>query len=163
MSRSILGLRLHQRVRNAEILRLVKVNYLQREAHLVKWRWAGHVARMTADRWAKICTEWVPRDRTGQEDDQPPGGEMSFPSELETCGSPLLETGVCSIIMLPYLMLLTNDDARGASMQPAPLLCATGISPLPFYPVADTHYLHRMRSSNNGVMLVIYGFGTVYE
>ena len=26
----------------------------------LKWEWAGHVARMHADRWAKIVTHWMP-------------------------------------------------------------------------------------------------------
>ena len=26
----------------------------------LKWRWAGHVARMNDNRWTKLVTEWVP-------------------------------------------------------------------------------------------------------
>ncbi|XP_039287839.1 uncharacterized protein LOC120352189 [Nilaparvata lugens] len=63
MIRSILGLQLHHRRRNTDLLKQVKVKYLQKEAHLIKWRWAGHVARMTAERWVEICMEWIPRDR----------------------------------------------------------------------------------------------------
>ena len=28
----------------------------------MKWRWAGHVARMTDNRWTIRSTEWTPRD-----------------------------------------------------------------------------------------------------
>ena len=28
----------------------------------MKWRWAGHVARMTDNRWTIHSTEWTPRD-----------------------------------------------------------------------------------------------------
>ncbi|KAI5728658.1 hypothetical protein M8J77_019174 [Diaphorina citri] len=34
---------------------------LSKEATKLKWRWAGHVARMGNERWAKKLTEWIPR------------------------------------------------------------------------------------------------------
>ena len=29
----------------------------------LKWQWAGHVARMTDNRWTSRLTTWIPRDR----------------------------------------------------------------------------------------------------
>ena len=28
----------------------------------LKWQWAGHIARVTDNRWTKIVTEWIPLD-----------------------------------------------------------------------------------------------------
>ena len=38
-----------------------KVQDILKTIQLVKWTWAGHVARRTDGRWTTAVTEWTPR------------------------------------------------------------------------------------------------------
>ncbi|CAH0577743.1 unnamed protein product [Chrysodeixis includens] len=59
MERSILGVKLSDRVRNTTLRSITQVADVGEKTKL-KWQWAGHVARMKPDRWAKIVTHWTP-------------------------------------------------------------------------------------------------------
>jgi len=60
MQRSILNLKLRDKIRIGKIRGTLRenINFLHAIRRL-KWDWAGHVARMGKNRWAKILTEWV--------------------------------------------------------------------------------------------------------
>lgn len=57
----MLGLSLRDRIPNAEIRRRTRlVDAIERIAS-IKWNWAGHIARLTDNRWTKKIMEWRPR------------------------------------------------------------------------------------------------------
>lgn len=58
----MLRIYLAKRVPNAEENTRVDVGRRIRE---VKWRWAGHLARLTNGRWTEVVTEWRPREAKG--------------------------------------------------------------------------------------------------
>jgi len=62
MERSILNVTLKDKIRNDVIRERTKVKDVITETREKKSRWAGHVARMENYRWAKITTEWTPRE-----------------------------------------------------------------------------------------------------
>ena len=62
MERSILNVTLKDKIRNDVIRERTKVKDVIKETREKKSRWAGHVARMENHRWAKITTEWTPRE-----------------------------------------------------------------------------------------------------
>ncbi|CAG9137233.1 unnamed protein product [Plutella xylostella] len=62
MERSLLGVKLTDRVRNTILRSQTRIVDVGVETAKLKWNWAGHVCRMHPDRWAKIATEWVPGD-----------------------------------------------------------------------------------------------------
>ncbi|KAI5726940.1 hypothetical protein M8J76_011469 [Diaphorina citri] len=61
MFRSILHIKRMDKISNRSINEKLKMENLSNEARRLKWRWAGHVMRMSNDRWAKMTTEWIPR------------------------------------------------------------------------------------------------------
>lgn len=62
MERSMLGVTLRDKIRNEELRRRTRVaDAIEKITHL-KWSWAGHIARMSDDRWTKKILEWRPRD-----------------------------------------------------------------------------------------------------
>lgn len=58
MERSILGLRLIDKQKSSNIRNKTKVIDAVQHALRLKWRWAGHLARMSDDRWTKQATLW---------------------------------------------------------------------------------------------------------
>lgn len=66
--RSMLGLKLQDRVKNTEIRRITKITDAVDMLCRLKWKWAGHVARTTDGRWSERILHWYPRDTT-----RPPG------------------------------------------------------------------------------------------
>ena len=62
MERKILGIKLQDKISNKEIREKTKLNDILRVITKSKWKWAGHVARMTDNRWTIRSTEWQVRD-----------------------------------------------------------------------------------------------------
>ena len=62
MERKILGIKLQDKISNKEIREKTKLNDILRVITKSKWKWAGHVARMTDNRWNIRSTEWQGRD-----------------------------------------------------------------------------------------------------
>ena len=62
MERKMLGIKLIDKVPNLEIRQRTKINDILEEITKLKWKWAGHVARMKDNRWTVRCTEWQVRD-----------------------------------------------------------------------------------------------------
>ena len=62
MERSILNITLKDKIRNDVIRERTRVKDVTKEALEKKSSWAGHVARMANCRWAKMMTEWKPRE-----------------------------------------------------------------------------------------------------
>ena len=58
--RSILGIKLVERVSNSEIRRQTKVDIGNRIMEL-KWSWVRQLARRGDGRWSKALTDWHPR------------------------------------------------------------------------------------------------------
>lgn len=50
MEKSMLGLRFRERVRNEDIHRRTQVNDMVKHILRTKWKWAGHIARMSGNR-----------------------------------------------------------------------------------------------------------------
>ena len=64
MERSMLGMKLVNRVPNSETRRRTKVVDIDNWIKEPKWTWVGHLARRGDGRWSKALTEW--RSRTGK-------------------------------------------------------------------------------------------------
>ena len=62
--RSMLGIRKSDRRRNADIRNITHVTDAVELACRLKWRWAGHVARTTDNRWSERVLHWYPREGT---------------------------------------------------------------------------------------------------
>ncbi|CAG9837260.1 unnamed protein product [Diabrotica balteata] len=62
MERSMLGITLRDRITNEDIRRRTGVTDIIEKIARLKWRWAGHIARMTDGRWTKRLLEWRPRE-----------------------------------------------------------------------------------------------------
>ena len=62
MERKMLGIKQIDRVPNTTIREKTKVNDIIEVMTKTKWKWAGHVARMSDNRWTTRCTEWQVRD-----------------------------------------------------------------------------------------------------
>jgi endonuclease/exonuclease/phosphatase family metal-dependent hydrolase len=62
LERSMLGLRLRDRVRSSRIRHKTKLKCVAEEACRIKWRWAGHVARSQDGRWSERVLHWWPRE-----------------------------------------------------------------------------------------------------
>ncbi|CAB0027912.1 unnamed protein product, partial [Trichogramma brassicae] len=60
MERSVLGVKLTDRIPNSTIRSKTGIFDVGRKAAKLKWDWAGHVCRMPQDRWARLATEWIP-------------------------------------------------------------------------------------------------------
>ena len=72
MERAILSITLRDRIPNDEIRRRTRVtDVVERVAHL-KWSWAGHIARMSGERWTKRIIEWRLRQETIRARGRPP-------------------------------------------------------------------------------------------
>ena len=58
----MLGIKLQDRVPCKIIRQKTGVTDVIKHATKLKWKWAGHVARFTDNRWTKRCTDWRPRN-----------------------------------------------------------------------------------------------------
>ena len=61
MERRMLGIKLQDRIPNQAIRDITKVKDIIQYVSTMKWKWAGHVSRMTDNRWTIRTTEWQPR------------------------------------------------------------------------------------------------------
>ncbi|CAH2245297.1 jg15679 [Pararge aegeria aegeria] len=64
MERSMLGLRVKDRVNNKKIRKKTKLVDVTKRIRILKWNWAGHVCRLQPERWTNKVIEWVPRNET---------------------------------------------------------------------------------------------------
>ena len=77
MERQMLGITKMDRKTSKWIRQQTNVQDIKARVKELKWRWAGHVARITDNRWTKEVTEWIPlnekrkraRPKTRWEDD----------------------------------------------------------------------------------------------
>ena len=61
MERKMLGIKQIDRIPNLTIRERTKVDDILKVITKTKWKWAGHVARMSDNRWTVRCTEWQVR------------------------------------------------------------------------------------------------------
>lgn len=66
MERRMIGARLLDKISNDRLRGITKVQDFVQAARQRKWRWAGKVANMSPERWARRISEWRPR--TGKRD-----------------------------------------------------------------------------------------------
>eukprot|EP00795_Rhopilema_esculentum_P010459 gene10459-biopygen13011 len=62
MERSMLIITLKDKIRHEVIRSKTKVKAITEKVYRMIGQWAGHLARMSNNRWAKITTEWTPRN-----------------------------------------------------------------------------------------------------
>ena len=61
MERKMLDRKLQDKIPCSEIRKRTKIIDIIQYTLKLKWKWAGHIARMKDNRWTKCCTEWQPR------------------------------------------------------------------------------------------------------
>ncbi|GFS06131.1 endonuclease-reverse transcriptase [Elysia marginata] len=61
MERKILGIKIKYKIPCKNIRQQTHIKDVVLFAERQKWNWAGHVARMSDNRWTKRATEWQPR------------------------------------------------------------------------------------------------------
>ncbi|CAH2086075.1 unnamed protein product [Euphydryas editha] len=59
MERSILGIKTIDKVNSTKIRYKTKVIDALQHAQRLKWKWAGHIARSSEERWPKRVTKWI--------------------------------------------------------------------------------------------------------
>lgn len=64
MERIILNITLRDRMQNTWIRQETGVSDIVNAIRMAKHRWAGHIARLSDNRWTIRATEWTPRDWT---------------------------------------------------------------------------------------------------
>ena len=62
MERSLLSITKRDMIRNEEIRCKTGVTDIIEKVQCMKGQWAGHVARMSHTRWAKMTSEWTYRE-----------------------------------------------------------------------------------------------------
>ena len=72
MERSMLGITIRDRVPNEAIRRRTGVTDAVERMACLKWSWAGHVARMSHEKWTKRIIEWRPREQAFRNRGRPP-------------------------------------------------------------------------------------------
>lgn len=60
MERSMLGIKISDRVRNDYIRKKTKVTDIIERIRRLKWNWAGHISRIKDNRWTRKIIEWTP-------------------------------------------------------------------------------------------------------
>ena len=60
MEREMLGISLRDKMTNEWIRQQTRVTDVMERIALLKWNWAGHIARMNDDRWTKTIMQWRP-------------------------------------------------------------------------------------------------------
>ena len=68
MERSLLNISKRGKIRNEEIRSKTKVVDIDK-VQCMRGQWAGHIARMSNTRWAKITSEWTPENEDEQKKD----------------------------------------------------------------------------------------------
>lgn len=58
----MLGLKIRDQVNSRAIRQKTKIVDALRVAAKLKWKWAGHTARLTDNRWSERVLYWEPRD-----------------------------------------------------------------------------------------------------
>ncbi|CAK1578278.1 unnamed protein product [Parnassius mnemosyne] len=61
MERAMLGVSLRGRLKNEDIRSRTKVTDKAQRISMLKWQWAGYIARRTDNRWGRKVIEWQPR------------------------------------------------------------------------------------------------------
>ncbi|GFR85642.1 endonuclease-reverse transcriptase [Elysia marginata] len=61
MERKFLGIKIKDKLPCKNIRQQTHIKDVVLFAERQKWNWAGHVARMSDNRWTKRATEWQPR------------------------------------------------------------------------------------------------------
>jgi hypothetical protein len=61
MERKVLDIKLRDKLRNEDFRRESGMEDAGSKARTLKWRWGGHVARMTQERWSHATTIWDSR------------------------------------------------------------------------------------------------------
>ncbi|GBP40665.1 hypothetical protein EVAR_36400_1 [Eumeta japonica] len=61
MERSMLGLKIKDRVRNVDIRTRKKFTDILTRIDVQKWRWAAHMLHHPINKWSKQVTLWQPR------------------------------------------------------------------------------------------------------
>lgn len=72
MERSMLGLTLRDHITNIELRRRIKLVDAVERIAILKWNWAGHIARIQDNRWTKRIIEWRPRQDAYRNRGRPP-------------------------------------------------------------------------------------------
>ena len=72
MERSMLGISLRDKITNQWIRQQTKIVDVMERISSLKWNWAGHIARMTNDRWTKTKTNMNWRPPTTRPMGRPP-------------------------------------------------------------------------------------------
>ena len=62
MERSLLNITKRDKIRNEVIRSKTKVVDIIDKVPCMRGQWAGHIARMSNAGWAKIISEWTPRE-----------------------------------------------------------------------------------------------------
>ncbi|GBP31864.1 Putative uncharacterized transposon-derived protein F52C9.6 [Eumeta japonica] len=76
MESSILNLKRINKLRNSDIRRRTKIIDDLNHCKKLKWKWSGHVAHMSTDRWPNILTHWAGPNRKRKQG-RPPGSITS--------------------------------------------------------------------------------------
>jgi len=63
MERSMMGIKLKDKKKNENIRELTGLKDVGETVDGLKWKYAGHLARMDKTRWCRISNEWIPRDK----------------------------------------------------------------------------------------------------
>ena len=61
MERKMLNISIRDRISCKEIRKRTGVKDVIVKIRKMKWKWAGHIARLNDNRWTKRLTEWQPR------------------------------------------------------------------------------------------------------
>lgn len=72
MERSMLNLSLRDRVPNEQLRLMSGITDAIERIAILKWNWAGHVARFTDGRWTRKILEWRPRQDAYRSRGRPP-------------------------------------------------------------------------------------------
>ena len=62
VERSMLGVKLKDKIKNKEIKSRTKFRDIVKEVKKKKWKWAVHVIRRNDNRWSHRLTNWFPRE-----------------------------------------------------------------------------------------------------
>ena len=63
MIRSILGIKKIDKIKIIDMYKKPKMENIIINVRRIKWKWAGHIARLKDERWTKLITEWQPIDK----------------------------------------------------------------------------------------------------
>ncbi|CAH2239763.1 jg24652 [Pararge aegeria aegeria] len=58
----MLGLKIKDKIKNIYIRKRTKIIDAAKLACILKWRWAGHIARAKDGRWTEKILHWYPRE-----------------------------------------------------------------------------------------------------